>query len=204
MRELLNTQEGFIERMGEETATCKFGISVFTGGSEWRATHFRYGHCAVHHGPLGKHLERALGRKLEGASDAQHCPCNACLKTRMSKFAKPKDQEHRRPADKFLDRWHTDGKVMFGIPYLIIVDEALSTPWALLGLDRADLMREYQSHKQREEVHARRRLGALDVVECRLREQRSDGAREFTSALVREAAERDGTKLELRAAGDAE
>ena len=124
--------------------------------------------------------------------------------TRMTKFAKPTDQEHRRPADRFMDRWHIDGKIMFGAPYLVIVDETLGTPWALLGVDRPDLMQEYHVHKQREEVHARRRLGAVDVVECKLREQRSDGAREFVSALVREIAEGDGTKLELRAAGDAE
>ena len=122
----------------------------------------------------------------------------------MTKFAKPTDQEHRRPADRFMDRWHIDGKIMFGVPYLVIVDEALGTPWALLGVDRPDMMQEYHVHKQREEVHARRRLGAVDVVECKLREQRSDGAREFVSALVREIAEGDGTKLELRAAGDAE
>jgi len=46
-----------------------------------------------------------------------------------------------------MDRWHIDGKVMFGRQYLIVQDEATSIGWALLGTDRKDLLVEYMRHK---------------------------------------------------------
>ena len=63
LRKMLDVQGEFIAEVGEETAVCKFGTSLFTGGNESRAAHYRYAHCAVHHGPLGKHLEKAFGRR---------------------------------------------------------------------------------------------------------------------------------------------
>ena len=48
-------------------------------------------------------------------------------------------------------------------------------------------------HKQHEEVHARKRLGSIEILDGNLRELRTDGAREFVSKAMRLMAKNDGT-----------
>jgi len=53
-------------------------------------------------------------------------------------------------------------------------------------------------------VHARKRLGSVEILDGNLRELRTDGARKFVSKAMCHVAKTDGTALEVRAAHDAE
>jgi len=174
MQEALQAEE---EGKSADAAIARFGTSYTNNDDHAFTAHVRYGHSAVIHGPLKKHLEEATGKTMSGAHTGDRtCICKVCMRTRTHKYAKPTNTQHRRPADNFMDRWHIDGKVMFGRPHLLVLDEALSVGWALLGTDRKDLLVEYMALKRREEVRTRKRLNSIEILEGNLHELRSDGA----------------------------
>jgi hypothetical protein len=202
----------FLERLLDEQATFSEGKSESThmllgisyGGAKdlMARKQEQYGHSHVASGPLHKQLKLVHGKDM--ATKIVALPCEACLMTRMHKFAKGTDTEYRRPANMYMARWHIDMKVILGIPYLGVLDEHLKIGKVMLVTSRADTAEVFARHLRQEEVHARRKLGDADVNAIGLRQLRMDDAKEFTKGLMETVTKAGGTVREIRIADDVE
>jgi len=67
---ILAMQEALIAQEGEtslNSAISRFGTTYMNSSDHAHNAHVRYGHSAVVHGPLKKHLEETTGKKMNGA-----------------------------------------------------------------------------------------------------------------------------------------
>ena len=197
---LLEAHEVRLREEEGETAEQKFGVTIRTGATDLtKSRHRAYGHSAMS-GPLLQHLQAAHGDKIKAGVTNGHC--NACIETRSHKRGKPTDSHHRRPAEVYLDRVHIDIKVIFGFPYLLVLDEALNLGKAILDTGKDRLVSGVIQHFKTEEIHARRRCRDLEVPG--LRQLRMDGAKEFVHGDLEEYLNELGATRELRVAHDPE
>jgi hypothetical protein len=209
--------EAVLERLNRdwrgktETAKCFKGyshISEVKQGDFLKAKHEMYGHVNVHSGKNFDRLKAIYGNKTARA--IANVPCEACGLVSAHKWAKDCVVEHHRPANKFLDRWHIDLKVILGRIYLFVLDEGLNKGVALLLKNRAEAPDAFARYLAEELRHARfsqdRRV-PTDAGGCGddqgLRQVRMDDAREFTRGAMRELHSGEHIAREIRVAHDA-